>query len=159
MASREATVTAILLPTCSCNLDSCICRQAKDVMVKQHNKAAAAAAAAAIEPCLSKAKQTEQSCSSSSSRQRRREADHPGECAEGPNSFEISHAEVGQVGGDPALQDEESKANDAVHPAQRHHLHCVVCCACRRCLAYPCNHIAGALTNASTRSISFTTRV
>ena len=58
-------------------------------------------------------------------KKKKKRAHHPGECAEGTNSFEVSHAEVGKVGGHPALQDEEAKADDAVHPAQRQYLHYV----------------------------------
>ena len=116
--------------TCSCAQDVIVkchtsksnssSNRAKDVMSKSMTTAAATAAEG-------------------------KKADHPGECAEGSSSFDISHPKVGQVGGDPALQDEEAKTNDAVYPAQSYHLHCVVCCAWGRCLAYPYTHIAGTI--------------
>ena len=52
---------------------------------------------------------------------------------------------MGQVGGDPALQDEEAQANDAVDIAQSHHLPCVAGCAAGCRLAYTCRHVAGSM--------------
>ena len=55
-------------------------------------------------------------------------SDHPGQGTEGANSPQISHAQVREVAGNPALQDEEAKANDTVYPAQCYDLHCVARC-------------------------------
>ena len=55
--------------------------------------------------------------------------DQPRQSAERTNSPDVCHAQMVEVGGDPALQDEEAKPDDAVDPTQRKNLACIVCCA------------------------------
>ena len=71
----------------------------------------------------------------------------PGQRTKQANCFQVSHAQMVQVGGDPALQDEESPANDAVDPTQCHDMDYVLRATERRLVTAACNEISSKVTS------------
>ncbi len=63
----------------------------------------------------------------------------PGQRTKQANSLQVGHAQMVQVGGDPALQDEESPANDAVDPTQCQDMYRVLRTTDRRVVTAACN--------------------
>ncbi len=72
---------------------------------------------------------------------------HPGQRTKQANCLQISHAQMVQVGGDPALQDEESPANDAVDPTQCQDVDCVLRATDRRLITAACSEPTSKVTS------------